>query len=83
MFNHKKDNLKSNYKKDYNDKDFDKISQSSYVTRTIREYDSRGYDYEFNKNETGINHYRSGFLKKGYVSPSSKLSNMMSRNDLN
>ena len=42
IFNLKKESLQSNYKKDWNDRDFDRISQSSYITRTIKDHDSKG-----------------------------------------
>lgn len=81
MFNIKKDSLQSNYKKYWNDTDFDKVSQSSYITKTIKDFDStKNFNYEFPRNE-GLRHYGSGFLKKGYCSPSSKLSSLISKEE--
>jgi hypothetical protein len=46
MFNIKKESIQSNYRKDWDDKDFDRISQSSYLTRTNKNHEfKKGYDY--------------------------------------
>lgn len=45
LFHLKKDSIQSQYKRGWNDRDCDNISQNSYLGRAGKDHDAKDYDY--------------------------------------